>query len=458
MKKLWENKFILDPDIEAFETGDDLLVDQKLIAFDILGSISHVKTLKKNGILSKTEALKLEKELIKIFNFHKSGKITLEIGDEDMHTKIENVLTEKLGSIGKKIHTGRSRNDQVLTALRLYTKDSLLIVWNEVLELCDSFCKLTSKYEFVPMPGYTHMQKAMPSSVGMWAESFLESLLDDLLLLKSSYELNDQSPLGSGAGYGLPLFLDRKFSASLLGFSKIQNNSLYCQNSRGKIEASVISCLISVLQTINKFVSDILLFTTSEFGFFEFPENFYSGSSIMPQKKNLDIAELLRSKLHLVLGNYAQMVSLSANLPSGYNRDLQDTKKPLMDSFRIAINSLLVTNLLIKNIKPKEKNLNKNMSPEIFAAYSAINKVKEGIPFREAYLLVKKGSFEAEVNNIKRALKNSKHLGGTGNLGLKKLFKKINLEKEVFKKENIKQKNVIKNLLGKEVQINEKNN
>lgn len=426
-KKLWDNgESKLDPIIEAFETGDDLVLDQKLVKYDVLGSLAHAKGLHKIGILNEKECKQLEKGLSEIA----SQGLTLEPGDEDVHTKIENYLTEKYGEVGKKIHTGRSRNDQVLTAIRLFCKAELIDIWQEVLELTLSFAKFAKKYEFLPMPGFTHMQKAMPSSVGLWAASFVESLLDDLLILKSAYELNNQSPLGSGAGYGVPIELDRAYMAKLLGFDKIQNNSLYVQNSRGKIEASILSSLISLLQTINKFVSDVMLFTSSEFDYFQVNQSIASGSSIMPQKKNVDLAELLRSKVHVVLGNYTTMVSISGNLPSGYNRDLQDSKKPLFESLKITKESLAVCEILVNNLLPNQEVLKKALTQDLFATHQVFSLVKKGMAFRLAYNLVKNDKFSYNLQNVKKILQASSHVGGTGNLGLNNVFKSIRMEEK----------------------------
>ncbi len=229
------------------------------------------------------------------------------------------------------------------------------------------------------------MQKAMPYSVDLWTESFAASLSDDLQLVQTIYNIINQSPLGSAAGYGVPFDVKRDYTAKLLGFDKVQENSLYCQNSRGKFEASVISALISVLLTINKFASDVLLFTTSEYGFFTVDDTLTTGSSIMPQKKNVDLAELLRSKVHIVLGNYVAMVSLSANLPSGYNRDLQDSKKPLFESLEITLESLQMCQILLSGLHPKGAKLKVAMTPELYAAEDAMKLAKKGIPFRTAY-------------------------------------------------------------------------
>ncbi len=400
MKKLWQkSEYKLDPVVEAFETKGDLLMDQKLLKFDVQGSLAHAKMLFKIGILSKKELEKIEKALKEILDLDRAGKFNLEMGDEDIHTKIENYITEKYGEVGQKLHTGRSRNDQVLTMIRLYGKDQLEAIELELNNLIKSFTVFSQKYGAIKMPGYTHMQKAMPSSIKIWCGSFLSSLQDDMVLLKSAMELNNQSPLGSGAGYGVPLDLDKKYSAKLLGFSKVQENPLYCQNSKGKTEAVVIAGLISILQTINKFASDMLLFTTAEFGFFVMSDKVTTGSSIMPQKKNVDLAELLRGKVSLVLGNYVQMVSLTTNLISGYNRDLQDIKKPLIESLETTLDSLKVTKILLENSTPNQEVLEKAMTPEIFAAEKALDLVKKGMPFRIAYQRIGEEVDNSETNN-----------------------------------------------------------
>lgn len=444
MKKLWQkNKEKLNPIIEAFETKDDLLVDQKLLKFDVYGSIAHAKMLNKIGIISKKELSLIKRGLLEILELGNNGKFILQAGDEDIHTKIENYLTKEYGDAGKKIHTGRSRNDQVLTALRLFTKEELLFIWEDLFILIESFLNFAKKYEFTPMPGYTHMQKAMPSSVGMWAGSFVEGLLDDLDILKSVYSLINKSPLGSAAGYGVPLNIDRNYTSDLLGFKGLQINSLYSQNSRGKLEAAVIALLNSILLDINKFSSDVLLFTTSEFGFFKVSDSLSSGSSIMPQKKNVDIAELLRSKIHLVLGYYTQVISIASNLPSGYNRDLQDTKKAFIEALETTQDSLKVANILVNNLLPNQEKLEEVLTPDIFAVHNALKLVSKGTPFREAYKSVganiskiKLGSeLKFLLRNKNKYLKKSTHIGGTGNLCLEKYKEQLNKEKHIYKNE-----------------------
>lgn len=400
MKKLWQkNKTKLNNIVEAFETKDDLVLDQKLIKYDVLGSVAHAKMLHKIGILTPYELGQLEKGLKEILKLDKEGKFNLEYGDEDIHTKIENYLTEHYGEAGKKIHTARSRNDQVLTALRLYTKAELKEIQKHLLALIQGFHKFSKQYGDIPMPGYTHMQKAMPSSISLWAGSFKDSLLDDLSLVKAAFKITNQSPLGSAAGYGVSISLDKHFSAKLMGFDKVQENPLYCQNSRGKIDAAVLASLISVISSINKFATDLMLFTTSEFSYFKVSEELTTGSSIMPHKKNVDIAELLRSKVHLILGNYIQIVSLSSNLISGYNRDIQDSKKPLMESLEITLDSLKVAKILVENIIPNKEKLGSSMTNDLYATEKALNLVLKGESFRDAYQKVGKEIFDQGGSN-----------------------------------------------------------
>jgi len=436
MKKLWQKNAVrLNPVIEVFETKGDLILDQKLVKYDVWGSVAQAKMLNKIGIITPNELSSVIAGLQDILKLNEQNKFILEAGDEDVHTKIENLLTEKCGEVGKKIHTGRSRNDQVLTVIRLFSKEQLILIWQELITLENSFLKFAKKFQSVAMPGYTHLQKAMPSTVGLWALAFLESLLDDSKSISHAYELNNQSPLGSAAGFGVPLGLDRAYSAKLLGFAKVQINPVYCQNSRGKIEAEIVASLIQILATINKFASDVLLFTTAEFNYFTISESLCSGSSIMPQKKNVDVAELLKSKVHLVLGYYIQLISLSNNLFSGYNRDLQDSKKPLMESFEIVLDSLKVADILINNLTPNKEKLLSSLTPEIFATHRAFELVKKDIPFREAYQMVGSSNQDIRIKDIDKLLKLSTHIGGTGNLGLKLFEKEVSLSKVGFAEE-----------------------
>ena len=435
MQKLWQkNNYYLDSALERFETADDLVFDNYLAPYDVYGSLAHAHMLNKVGLLENSDFTAIAKGLSEIQNLIKNDELTLEFGDEDIHTKIESKLTELVGEPGKKIHTGRSRNDQVLTDIRLLTRDHILSIKENTIEVIKLLVSLGEKYSSIPMPGYTHMQKAMPSSLGLWFGSYAESLTDNLKLLNVAYELNNQSPLGSGAGYGLNLPLDREFTSSLLGFDKVQNNSLYAQNSKGKIESTVVFALMQIVFDISKMSSDLLLFTTSEFNYFKIDYSITTGSSIMPQKKNLDIAELLRSKIHIMHGYFTQIYTTVMNLPSGYNRDSQDIKKPFIEALNLSNDILEVFSILIKNITPNVEVLKKAMTQELFATAAVYQQVSAGVPFREAYKNVGENLESVNKIDFEEYLQSSTHNGSLGKLELGVLKANIeNQEKELKK-------------------------
>ncbi len=384
--KLWQKDGVsLSDAVEAFTVGNDYLLDMKLLKYDIFASIVHAKMLGKIGILRSEDVAKLEASLNELSLLVANGSFKIAAEDEDCHTVIENYLVLKLGDLGKKIHTCRSRNDQVMVALRLYMKDELLAIENNVKILIGALEGFSGKFGKIKMPGYTHFQKAMPSSVGLWSGAFAESLKDDLVVLLAAKELIDQNPLGSAAGYGLPLPIDREFTSKLLGFDKVQNNPLYCANSRGKFEALVLSALVNLMVDLNKMSSDIILFSTSEFGFFKLPKEVCTGSSIMPQKVNPDPLELIRGKLSSVKSNLFEVWSIISNLPSGYHRDFQLTKEPLMKSFDSTKNSIEIMTLVVSKLLVDEEKCSSAMSKELFAVEKALEKVKNGMSFREAY-------------------------------------------------------------------------
>lgn len=383
--KLWQKGYTLNSRIEAFTVGEDYLIDQKLVDYDCLASKAHAAMLCKIGILTDDELEKILNELDRIIELNHNGRFPVTLKDEDCHTAIENRLTESLGETGKKIHTGRSRNDQVLAALRLYYKDRLMHLKDELKSLKKAVDKLIESSGSIPIPGYTHTRKAMPSSVGLWAGALSEALEDDLLQLESVYALVDQSPLGSGAGYGVPLNLDREMVAEELGFSKIQKNPVYVQSSRGKFEAALLHLAGFILFDANKTATDLILFTLPDFGFFELPETFLTGSSIMPQKKNPDVLELIRANYHVVLGYEMQVKSLIGNLISGYHRDFQLLKEPVMKSLEILLETVSILTLVFENLTVNEKQCKKAMTDELFATEKVYDLVKKGMSFREAY-------------------------------------------------------------------------
>lgn len=448
MKKLWTDKQTKQNSlVNDYCFSEGVKLDGALVLHDVYGSIAHAEMLKKMKIINDQEYKKLKKTLIKIIKLHDEGNFMLKAEDEDIHTKIENYLTDKLGELGKKIHTFRSRNDQVLVDLRLYTKEQLFNTVKNLIDTAVEFLSFAKKYEFVPMPGYTHMQKAMPSSVGMWSASFSEQLIDLLIVVKSVYEINDQSPLGSAAAYGVSLPINREITAKKLGFSKVQNNSLYCQVSRPTFHLATLQVLTQIMLVASRFASDLLLFTTAEFDFFAVDESICTGSSIMPQKKNLDLMEYIRAKTHTVIGDEFKVATMAAGLPSGYNGDFGETKGPLMESFSIVIQTLKVLKIAIKEINPKIDNLKKACTKELYATHMAYEKVVKGIPFRSAYLQVKKSLGNIPLPEPVEFLKKSTHVGGTGNLELKRLKNQLIQKEKEWKQIKNNYKKVINYLL-----------
>lgn len=383
--KIWQKNNNLNKLVEKFTVGDDYLLDQNLVKYDCAASIAHVKMLNKIGVFSKKECNVVVKELNEIIKLNSRGSFKISQQDEDCHTAIENHLVSTLGDVGKKIHTGRSRNDQVLAALRLYYKDEM----KSVIELVDSFCftlgLFKEKYGSVKLPGYTHMRKAMPSSVSLWSDAFIDSMMDNKHLALDVCKLLNQSPLGSGAGYGLPIEVDRKFCADLLGFERVQLNPIYVQNSRGKFESSILHVTGQIMFDLNKMASDLILFSMPEFGFFELSSDVCTGSSIMPHKKNPDVLELVRAKYYSVLACEFEVKSIIGNLISGYNRDLQLTKKSVMDGLETLKNSLDVMIVVLGCLKVNSKQCEKGLTKELYSTGEIYKLVNKGVVFRDAY-------------------------------------------------------------------------
>ncbi len=394
MSKLWDKGVELDQQIEAFTVGDDYLLDQELVKYDCIASKAQASMLEKAGLLNTEEADLIKRELDVIIQLHAEGKFSISRSQEDCHTAIEAHLTTALGDEGKKIHTARSRNDQVLTALRLYYRDRLeeLSVLNK--QLKEALTKFIQTYGEVGYPGYTHMQKAMPSSFGLWASAFLNGLEDNEILLSAVTKIIDQSPLGTAAGYGVPLDIDRELAANELGFPKVQENPIYTQYSRGKFEVMLIHTLSQFTADLNKMANDLILFNMQEFAFIKLPDQFCTGSSIMPQKKNPDVLELLRAKHHVVTACEYQVSNIVSNLISGYNRDLQLTKEPVMKAFKVTLESLKVMTLLIQNLEVDPENCDQAMSKDLYATEKAYDLVKQGVPFRDAYQQIAKSISE----------------------------------------------------------------
>ncbi len=385
MKKLWDKGYELNKLVDSFTVNNDNELDEKLIYFDCIASLAHAKMLFAMKLITKKEMLDLQNGLNQIIKLDKVGKFKINKEHEDCHTAIEIFLTECLGEVGKKIHTARSRNDQVLVALRLYYKDRLSKIKDLAKSFIMSLKKFSNKYGKIELPGYTHMRKAMPTSVKMWAEAFIDSMDDNLLFLDTVKELIDQSPLGSAAGYGLPIEIDRELTSSELGFSRVQKNPIYAQYSRGKFEISLLHSLSQIMLDLNKISTDLILFSMDEFGYIDLPDEFCTGSSIMPQKKNPDVLELIRGKYHLMTSYELQVSMISSNNISGYNRDVQLTKESVMNGFSILAKSLEVMTLLFQGIIVNKKKCKEGLTEDLYATSKVYKLVQQGVPFRDAY-------------------------------------------------------------------------
>lgn len=429
--KVWQKDVQLDALAERYEIGEDAVLDNRLVPADVWGSMAHAIMLHRIGILTDDEANALLKELVHVLALYEAGAFMLSEGDEDVHSKLENHLTETTGDAGKKIHTARSRNDQVLVDTRLYTKGEILKTMTNVIDAAAAFTTFAAREEWTPMPGYTHMQRAMLSSVGLWASAFAESLLDDLALLKTAYAITDQNPLGSAASYGVNLPIDRQLTSDLLGFAKVQNNVLYTQNARGKFELLAVQALTHVMLDLSKFAQDMLLFVTREYNFLRMSETLETGSSIMPQKRNPDLMELVRGRTHTVLALQQQIAGIIAGLPSGYNIDFQETKGPMIRAFDLVNDALAICALTIGKTTVNEQVIRAACSPELFATDMAYDLVKQGMPFRDAYRKIAKIADDLPAVDADAALRERTHLGASGNLGLEHLKRWIVEERQI---------------------------
>lgn len=418
-KKLWQKNYQVDSMLESFTVRNDYILDQDLVLSDAFASIAHAMGLNKIGIISDEELFKLSKGLKEIIELRRQGNFKITLSDEDCHTAIEGYLTEHYGDVGKKIHTGRSRNDQVQTALRLFMREALVKTVDSALDVADRLIAFAERNADVPMPGRTHMQIAMPSSVALWALSFTEEMLDTLSMSSALYDVLDQSPLGSAASYGVPLPLDREYTACLMGFKKIQNNVLYANNSRGRFEAMLLDFFSYIALTISKISQDLMIFTLPELGYFSLPKELTTGSSIMPQKKNPDGLELARSRTALILSLSERVKSIIKCLPSGYNRDFQDTKEPLIEGYKAIMELIGITSHMIEGLVVHPDALEKGCVKELYATDRVMERVLSGGNFRDSYLSVGLNLDDVkEDENPHLALKKRTSTGTTGNLNV----------------------------------------
>lgn len=412
--KLWEKGINPEPAIIEFTAGRDRKTDLALTKWDIIGSMAHVIMLHDVKLIDETEKNDLLKALHSLFVWDEEGTLKIEKDIEDIHSQIEKEMASILGTTGKKIHTGRSRNDQVLVDIRLYTREEIDNLAQLMSLLFNKFQSLSNQYREVLLPGYTHMQPAMVSSFGLWFGAYAECLADDLQMLHSARTLNNRSPLGTAAGFGTTLPLNRKLTSELLEFDDLLYNSAYASLSRGKAELSVASALASLAQTLSRFSMDVCLYMSAEFRFIDFPDEYVTGSSIMPQKRNPDVFELIRGRTNLIQTLPNAITMLTSNLPSGYNRDLQLLKQVVFDAFGDLKECIEIMLLMLNNIKVR-KNITENiLYNSIFSTEEVNRLVKEGIPFRDAYKAV--GEMVKSSTYSRTTIKDYVHEGSIGNL------------------------------------------
>jgi len=412
--KLWQKDKASLAAVEQFTVGRDREMDTYLAPFDVLGSLAHITMLQKIGLLTAEELAVLQQELKNIYKEIQAGNFTLEDGVEDIHSQVELLLTRRLGEVGKKIHSGRSRNDQVLVDLKLFLRHELQTLVQDVKVLFDLLQQKSEQYKAHLLPGYTHLQIAMPSSFGLWLGAYAESLVDDLTVLQGAYKVVNKNPLGSAAGYGSSFPLDRELTTALLGFETLNYNVVYAQMGRGKTEKIVAFALAGLGATLAKMAMDACLFMNQNFGFINFPDELTTGSSIMPHKKNPDVWELIRSYGNKLQALPNEIAMMTTNLPSGYHRDLQLLKENLFPAFQTLRNCLQMAGLMLNNMQVKENILDDEKYRYLFSVEVVNKLVLEGVPFREAYkqvgMDIEKGTFvpAKEVHHT--------HAGSIGNL------------------------------------------
>jgi argininosuccinate lyase len=412
--KIWEKNIQVDQKIEKFTVGKDREMDVFLAKYDVLGSMAHIKMLESVGLLQNEELVLLLAELKNIYQTAASGNFSIEDDVEDVHSQVELLLTRKLGDVGKKIHSGRSRNDQVLVDLKLFTRAELAKTVENTGNLIETLIQQSNRYKNVLLPGYTHLQIAMPSSFGLWFGAYAESLADDLQLLLSAWKITNRNPLGSAAGYGSSFPLNRQMTTDLLGFDSMNYNVVYAQMGRGKMERTVANALASVAATIAKLAFDACMYTSQNFDFIKLPDEFTTGSSIMPHKKNPDVFELTRAKCNKIQAIPQQITLITNNLPSGYFRDLQIIKEVFIPAFAELNDCIEMTAMMLSQVKINETILDDPKYDLLFSVEAVNNLTLSGVPFRDAY---KQVGLEIEAGNFipDKSVKHS-HEGSIGNL------------------------------------------
>ncbi|TDS14094.1 argininosuccinate lyase [Sphingobacterium paludis] len=435
--KIWQKNINVDTFVETFTVGNDRDMDMHLAAADVLGSLAHTRMLNSIGLLPEDDLNAVQQELKTIYKQIANKEFNIEESVEDVHSQVEMLLTQRIGEAGKKIHSGRSRNDQVLVDLKLYFRSEIESLVQDVDALFSTLIGLSEKHKSVLIPGYTHLQIAMPSSFGLWFGAYAESLVDDLELLKAAWKVCNKNPLGSAAGYGSSFPLDRTMTTKLLGFDDLNYNVVYAQMGRGKTERIIAQGMSAIAATLAKFAMDVCLFINQNFGFISFPAHLTTGSSIMPHKKNPDVFELIRSRCNKIQALPNEIALMTTNLPSGYHRDLQLLKENLFPAFQSLSDCLKITSFMLGHITVKNNILEDPKYDYLFSVEVVNNEVLRGVPFREAYrnigIAIDEGTFQPskEVHHS--------HEGSIGNLcneEIKRMFEEV---KNSFHFEKVRQ-------------------
>ncbi|MCX7819400.1 MAG: argininosuccinate lyase [Kiritimatiellae bacterium] len=421
-------------DVLAYTASRDVELDRELLVYDCAGTAAHAIMLSEMKIrppvLRRRDARAAVEVLAELAEEATRGRFQIRPEDQDGHLAIERRLTQRLGEIGRRIHTGRSRNDQVATALRLHTRDHLLAAALEIADLADALLTLGEAHRDVPMVGRTHLQPAMPSSVGLWAAAWAEDLLDDAAIALDAADLADQCPLGSAASYGVPLPIDRERTAELLGFSRATHTVLYANHTRGKIEALALHAAAQTMTTLSRLAEDLVLFSMPEFGYFELPEGFCTGSSIMPQKRNPDVLELVRARAARVAADAAVTLEILRAAPSGYQRDLQETKEPYLRGMATTRASLRILAPLVRGLKVCADRLRASFDPSVFATDRALELVASGMPFRDAYGAIRQRLGELRAEDPGAAIARKTHLGAPAGIRWDELRRRASAVRE----------------------------
>lgn len=424
--KIWQKNIDVDSFVESFTVGNDRVMDLQLAAADVLGSLAHTRMLNSINLMTDEDLAIVQQELKNIYQEISAGEFEIEDSVEDVHSQVEMLLTQRIGEAGKKIHSGRSRNDQVLVDLKLYFRTEIQNMVGNTEIFFQQLIKLSEQYKDILIPGYTHLQIAMPSSFGLWFGAYAESLVDDLELMKAAWKVCNKNPLGSAAGYGSSFPLNRTMTTNLLGFDDLNYNVVYAQMGRGKTERILAQAMSSIAATLAKFAMDVTLYINQNFGFISFPAHLTTGSSIMPHKKNPDVFELIRSRCNKIQALPNEIALMTTNLPSGYHRDLQLLKENLFPAFKSLNDCLEIATFMLEHISVKKDVLDDPKYDYLFSVEVVNNEVLKGVPFREAYknigIAIDAGEFQPskEVNHT--------HEGSIGNLGndqIQRMFKEV---------------------------------